>query len=168
MFELPDFQFIFPDAPFSHPQVPGGRAWYDLGTQNGPGLEESRERLFQWIVSLEKTTGVPLEKTILSGFSQGGAMTLDVGLNFGLPLARLCSLSGYLHFQPQKSEVPTPPVLIVHGRDDLVVPVTAAQTAQKELKDIGVKVVYREFEMGHEITPPVLTLMQRFMLGLGA
>jgi phospholipase/carboxylesterase len=166
MFNLPDYQFIFPDAPFPHPQVPGGKAWYALETENYTGIEESRETLFQWIVSLEATTGVPLERTILSGFSQGGAMALDVGLNFGLPLAGLCCLSGYLHFQPYKIDQPTPPILIAHGRQDLVVPVTAAQSAQRELKEIGIQVEYREFDMGHEITPPVLALMQRFILGL--
>lgn len=163
IFNLPDFQFIFPDAPFPHPQVPGGRAWYALDDENYKGLEESREQLFQWVVSLEKTIGVPLERTILAGFSQGGAMTLDVGLNFGLPLAGLCSLSGYLHFQPQATNEPLPPVLLVHGIYDPVVPVVSAKIAHKELQQIGVKLEYQEFQMGHEITPPVIELMERFI-----
>lgn len=90
-------------------------------------------------------------------------MTLDVGLT--LPLAGLCSLSGYLHYQPQKpnEKADFPPVLIVHGTQDPVVPIAAAQQAKEKLTVIGVKVQYQEFAMGHEIQPPVLTLIQEFI-----
>lgn len=163
LFNLPDYQFVFPNAPYAHPQVPGGRAWYSLETNNYRGLPESREQLEQWLRSLESTTGVPLERTILSGFSQGGAMTLDVGL--GLPLAGLCSLSGYLHSQPQP--VSPVPVMIVHGRQDPVVPLVAAQKARDQLTALGIEVDYHKFDMGHEIVPAVLDVMRRFILKVG-
>ncbi|MGK7874302.1 MAG: alpha/beta hydrolase [Xenococcaceae cyanobacterium] len=161
MFNLPDYQFIFPNAPFPHPQVPWGRAWYSLETSDYHGLSESRQILLDWLLSLESTTGVPLSHTILSGFSQGGAMTLDVGLN--LPLAGLCSLSGYLHSKPQATSSTFPPVLIVHGKQDPVVPLKAAQQARDELTALGVAVEYKEFDMGHEIQPAVLALVRSFI-----
>ena len=163
LFNLSEYQFIFPNAPFPHPQTPSGRAWYSLETKDYSGLAKSRQLLVEWLQSLEKTTGVPLSRTILSGFSQGGAMTLDVGLN--LPLAGLCCLSGYLHSQPVASNSTLPPVLIVHGRQDPIVPLKAAQRARDELTALGVTVEYQEFDMGHEVQPPVLTLMQRFISG---
>jgi phospholipase/carboxylesterase len=162
MFDLPEYQLIFPDAPFPHPQVPGGKAWYDLESNNYQGLSQSRSVLLDWLKSLPESTGVPLEKTFLAGFSQGGAMTLDVGLT--LPLAGLCSLSGYLHSQPQTNPISIPPVLIVHGKQDAVVPVQAAQKARDILKSRQISVEYQEFDMGHEIIPEVLTLMQKFIL----
>ncbi|AFY79405.1 putative esterase [Pleurocapsa sp. PCC 7327] len=162
MFNLPDYQFLFPNAPFPHPQVPGGKAWYALETEDYAGILESRQMLFDWLVSLESETGVPLERTILSGFSQGGAMILDIGLN--LPVAGLCSMSGYLHAKPQASNSPLPPILIVHGRQDPVVPVQAARQARDELTAIGATVEYHEFDMGHEIRPAVLDLLQQFIL----
>jgi phospholipase/carboxylesterase len=164
MFNLPGFGFIFPDAPFYHPQVPEGRAWYALETQEYLGLPESRELLRDWLESLESVTGVPLNRTFMAGFSQGGAMTLDVGLT--LPLAGLCSLSGYLHYYPEADKLENtqiPAVLIVHGKQDMVVPLQAAQQARDELKALGVTVNYQEFEMGHEIQPEVLTLMEKFI-----
>ena len=93
---LPNYQFLFPDAPFPHPHVPEGKMWYDLENWNSQQLTEARQLLIDWLKSLENSTKVPLSQTILMGFSQGGAMTLDVGLT--LPLARLVSLSGFLHF----------------------------------------------------------------------
>lgn len=163
MLDLPDFTYIFPDAPFEHPQVPGGRAWYALENKEYNGLAESRQILRDWLLSLPDSTGVPLENTILAGFSQGGAMTLDIGLS--LPLAGLCSLSGYLHASPQQAneKVGLPPVLIVHGTQDPIVPIAAAQRAKDELTAMGVEVKYQEFTMGHEIQPAVLPLMQEFI-----
>ncbi|MGK7945619.1 MAG: alpha/beta hydrolase [Microcystaceae cyanobacterium] len=165
VFNLPSYQFIFPNAPFAHPQVPGGRAWYALETSDYQGLGESRQMLLDWILSLEKQTGVPLSRTVLSGFSQGGAMVLDVGID--LPVAALCVLSGYLHFKPEaEGEVTIPPILIIHGTQDMVVPVTAAQQARDELMGLGALVDYQEFEMGHEIPPPALAKVQQFLQAL--
>lgn len=161
MFDLPQFGYLFPNAPFAHPQVPGGRAWYALDSNEYRGLPQSRQLLLEWMQSLEENTGVPLHRTFMAGFSQGGAMTLDVGLS--LPLAGLCSLSGYLHAQPQAKGDRFPPVLIVHGRQDPVVPVQAAQQAREKLNALGINVEYREFNMGHEIQPPVLTLIEEFI-----
>lgn len=162
---LPDCQFLFPNAPFSHPQVPGGRAWYALETEDFRGLLESRQYLQDWLLSLEAQTGVPLSQTALCGFSQGGAMVLDVGI--GLPVAGISSLSGFLHSKPQVSESPLPPVLMVHGRQDPVVPIQAARQARDELVALGAKVQYQELDMGHEIPPPVVGLLQDFLAGLG-
>ena len=160
---LPDCEFLFPDAPFPHPDVPGGKMWYDLDSQDYRGLGESRQRLIDWLNSLEGSTGVPLSRTILAGFSQGGAMTLDVGLT--LPLAALVSLSGYLHSQPQSAAGNSlPPILIVHGRQDRVVPLSAAQKARDSLTALGASVKYQEFNMGHEILPAVLALVRGFVL----
>lgn len=159
---FPNYQFLFPDAPYPHPRVPGGRMWYNLDRTDYQGLTTSRQQLIDWLKSLESSTGVPLSRTILSGFSQGGAMTLDVGLT--LPLAGLVSLSGYLHSQPQPNSTKFPPVLIVHGRQDQVVTLSAAQRARDALTALQIAVKYQEFDMGHTITPEVLSLMRSFIL----
>lgn len=161
---LPDYQFLFPNAPFPHPYSSVGKAWYDLRTENiYQGLVESRELLTDWLLSLERETGVPLSKTILSGFSQGGAMTLDVGL--GLPLAGLVAMSGYLHSTAEVLPKTTlPPVLIMHGRQDTVVPIQAARSAKETLESQGAVVQYQEFDMGHEINLQMLEVFRNFVI----
>lgn len=136
--------------------------WYDLAREDYKGLSLSQELLTDWLKSLEGSTGVPLESTILSGFSQGGAMALDVGLN--LPVAGLICMSGYLHRTPQDLEPPLPSVLIVHGRQDTVVPLSAAQRVRDYLLNLGAPMQYKEFEMGHEIRPEVLEVIREFIL----
>ena len=136
--------------------------WYDLEREDYKGLTQSQEMLTEWLQSLENLTGIPLTSTILCGFSQGGAMTLDVGLT--LPLAGLICLSGYLHRTPQELEPPLPSVLIVHGKYDNVVPLSAAQRVRDHLMGLGTPMQYKEFEMGHEILPDVLEVIREFIL----
>lgn len=160
---FPGFGYMFPNAPFDHFQISGGKAWYALENPEFTGLESSRQLLLDWLTSLEGTTGVPLEKTIMAGFSQGGAMTLDVGLT--LPLAAVCSFSGYLHYEPQPKENQTyPPTMIIHGTQDPVVPLEAAAKARDELTKIGVAVQYQEFDMAHEINDPAIALFRQFIM----
>jgi phospholipase/carboxylesterase len=168
---LPDYHMAFPDAPFPHPYAEAGRMWYDLPAtysfqsspdfRDQPQLQESRRQLLEWLRSLESTTGIPLEKTVLAGFSQGGAMTLDVGLQ--LPLKALIVLSGYLHAPIASTPSSPPPVLMVHGRQDAVVPLAAAVQARDRLLAAGVNVTYQELDMGHEIQLEVLKLMKSFI-----
>lgn len=141
--------------------------WYEFRGVQGytnqeyQDLTESQQQLTDMLKSLESSTGVPLSRTVLGGFSQGGAMTLDVGLN--LPLAGLVVMSGYLHPFPRQASGTFPPVLIVHGRQDTLVPVSSAQKARDALVDLGVSVQYQEFDMGHEVQPPALVLIRSFI-----
>lgn len=159
---LPEFQFLCVEAPFPHYSVQGGKAWYSLERSDYQGLSESRQMLTEWLKTLPDSTGIPLSKTFLCGFSQGGAMTLDVGVT--LPLGGLICLSGYLHAEPQATAKPLAPTLIIHGRQDMVVPVRAAHQARNILSVLGVKVEYEEFDMGHEIPMPVLPVIRNFVM----
>ena len=164
---------LLPDAPFEHPQVPGGRAWYsfpagydfqsphDFAAQ--ADLQESRQRLGDWMRSLPEQTGIPLEKTIMGGFSQGGAMTLDVGPS--LPLAAMLILSSYSHAPIAQCVTPRP-ALILHGRQDPVVPLPKALDTKAQLEQQGLTVSYHEFDMGHEVSLDALKVASQFCQAL--
>ncbi len=166
-------QALLPNAPFAHPMVPGGRAWYsfppnydfrrphDFAAQ--ADLQESRQRLKAWMESLPEKTGIPLEKTIMGGFSQGGAMTLDIGPQ--LPLAAMLILSGYSHTPIIRCVTPRP-VLVIHGRQDPVVPLAKALDTQAQLTAQDLPVTYREFDMGHEVSLEALKIASQFCLTL--
>lgn len=161
LLNLPEYLFLFADAPLPHPHVPGGKMWYDLESEGYEGIEESRQILINWLESLESSMGVPLSRTILSGFSQGGAMTLDVGLR--LPVAGLVSMSGYLHSEPEPRGDILPPTLLMHGRQDPIVPLRAAYQVRDVFTALEVPLQYREFDMAHEIRPEQVDLMRSFV-----
>lgn len=160
---------LLPDAPFEYDLIPGRRAWYsfppnynfqsthDFNSQ--PDLKESRERLTTWMKSLPAQTGIPLEKTIMGGFSQGGAMTLDVGPQ--LPLAAMLILSSYSH-APISSCVTPRPVLLLHGRQDSVVPLIQAHDTKAQLENQKLNVTYAEFDMGHEVSLDAVRVASQF------
>lgn len=168
-FNLPEYQFLFPNGLFDHEYSEAGKMWYSFtgaGQLNDRSLEQlatSRSVLSDWIRSLADTTGVPLDRTWIAGFSQGGAMTLDIGLD--LPVAGLIVMSGYLHPERPQPQQPTPPVLVVHGKQDNVVPIAAARQTQRVLTQWGCSVEYHEFEMGHSIVPEVLQVIRQFVIG---
>lgn len=173
MISIP-FQGLLPDAPFDHPMVPGGKQWYgfppdydfrsphDFDSQGD--LLHSRQQLKAWMESLPEKTGIPLEKTIMGGFSQGGAMTLDVGLQ--IPLAAMLILSGYSH-APIGPCVSPRPVLVIHGRQDPVVPLSKALDTKTQLAQQGIDVTYQEFDMGHEVSLDALRVASQFCQNLG-
>jgi phospholipase/carboxylesterase len=166
-FKLPEYQFLFPNGIFDHEYSDEGKMWYSftgagqLNDRSSSQLATSREVLSEWVQSLPDSTGIPLDRTWIAGFSQGGAMTLDIGLD--LPVAGLIVLSGYLHPDRAKPAQAAPPVLIVHGRQDDVVPIGAARKSQETLTQWGVDVQYQEFDMGHSIVPEVLDVVRNFV-----
>ena len=174
MISIP-FRGLLPDAPFPHPMVPGGRQWYgfppnydfrmqhDFGAQ--ADLQESRKLLGEWMRSLPEKTGVPLEKTIMGGFSQGGAMTLDVGPS--LPLAAMLILSSYSHM-PIAQCVSPRPVLVLHGNQDPVVPVAKSVDTKNQLEQQGQSVTYCTFDMQHEVSLDALKVASQFCVEISA
>ncbi len=166
-FKLPEYQFLFPNGTFDHEYSETGKMWYSftgagqLNDRSVTQLDTSREVLTTWIESLPASTGIPLDRTWIAGFSQGGAMTLEIGLD--LPVAGLIVLSGYLHQNRAKPPQSAPPVLLLHGRQDNVVPIAAAQKSREILTQWGVDVQYQEFDMGHSIAPEVLDAVRGFV-----
>ncbi len=166
-FNLPEYQFLFPNGLFDHEYSEDGKMWYSftgagqLTDRSITQLVTSREVLTTWIESLPASTGIPLDRTWIAGFSQGGAMTLEIGLD--LPVAGLIVLSGYLHPDRVKPQQAAPPVAIVHGRQDDVVQIAAARKSQEVLTQWGVDVLYQEFDMGHSIVPEVLQVVRQFV-----
>ena len=134
-------------APEPHPGGMG-RQWYGLFPGDWQAVSPAVEQLQQRLEALEQTP-IPLSRTVLIGFSQGGAMAVHAGCN--LPLAGVIGCSAYGH--PNWTAPPwRPPVLLLHGLNDEVVPPEASANLQAELKE-GSSVDCRlmNFPGGHAI-----------------
>ncbi|MCL2932936.1 MAG: alpha/beta hydrolase, partial [Trichodesmium sp. MAG_R03] len=86
----------------------------------------------------------------------------DVGVT--LPLAGLIILSSYLHSPLQPSVEKLPPILMVHGTEDQVLPIQQGRRSHETFKNLGADIQYQEFDMGHEIRPEILKLMRSFVI----
>ncbi len=124
-----------------------GRQWYGLFPADWAAVPAAVERLKKRINDLGSTE-IPLEATVLLGFSQGGAMAMAAGCD--LPLAGLIACSAYPHPKWQAPLI-RPPVLLLHGRQDDVVPHSAALTLKEELVQSNQTCDLFSFDNGHAI-----------------
>jgi phospholipase/carboxylesterase len=113
-----------------------------------------------WLDELARSTGIPTERTILGGFSQGAVMTHAMGLGAGRPRpAAMLAFSGFIPtvegFDLDLS-LPLPPVAIGHGTYDNVISVEFGREARDRLTAAGADVTYRESPIRHGIDPGFL------------
>lgn len=149
-------------APLPHPSG-SGRQWYDLQQPNWPQLPLARTQLRERLLAL--ATEVPLQQTVLLGFSQGAAMALDVATaGSGMPLAGLISCSGYPHPGWQPTAASLPKILLTHGEQDPVVPFAASQALERSLAEAGGSVRRIAFPGGHCIDPDLIATMRDFLV----
>ncbi len=158
-------RFIFPHAPQRPVTINGGmvmRAWYDIKEmdlrkrEDVEGIEASRQILENFI-QREKEAGIPTEKILLAGFSQGGVIILHTGLRYPEPLAGLMALSTYLAL-PDKLETEahpanlTIPIFMAHGTMDPVIPIQQGKNSADQLKQTGYAVSWHEYPMQHAVS----------------
>lgn len=160
-----DVRFVFPHAPKLPVTINGGMvmpAWYDI-------LEMSIERSVDetqlkqsaaWVHALiehEIERGIAAERIVLAGFSQGGAVAYEAGLTFPKKLAGIMALSTYLATKDTlvaEAVQAQTPILVQHGNQDPIVPVTLGQMATEWLEAKGYSVQYQTYPMAHQVSGP--------------
>ena len=163
--EWPALRFVFPHAPVMPVTINSGyamRAWYDIVSldfsqprEDAAGVRRAIGEV-DALISRERDRGVPPNRVILAGFSQGGAITLAAGLRREAPLAGLVALSTYLPLAAETAAEATPkglatPVFMAHGAQDSVVPLSAGQKSADLMKGLGVDVAMRRYPMPHSV-----------------
>jgi len=161
---LPQAAFVSPHAPESCGQSPGGRQWFALTfrdpNERWVGVNKAAPVLERFIDAELHRHGLPPAALALVGFSQGTMMALHVGLRRAAPPAAIVGYSGLLVLPDGKPEAVAaeiksrPPVLLVHGdRDDLIPPQALFQ-ATEGLAALGVPVEWHlSAGIGHGIDP---------------
>ncbi len=143
---LPDALFVAPNAPFAFDMAPFGHQWFSLQDLSPParlaGCQRAAPILDKFIDDKLADTGFDEAATALIGFSQGTMMALYVGLRRPRPLAGIVGYSGMLVGRELLADAikSRPPVLLVHGDEDQVVPVAALHDAVEGLTAVGVDV----------------------------
>jgi len=171
---LPDTLFVAPDAPEAIPMMPSGLQWFPIPWIDGSSEEEA-ERGMQaaaadldaFLDALMVDEDVLPEQVVLFGFSQGTMMALHVGPRREDEVAGIVGFSGRL-LAPDllKEEVRTrPPVMLIHGDQDDLVPAQSLPEAAEALQAAGWRDVYAHVMKGtgHGIAPDGLEVALAFM-----
>ncbi|MEL6101337.1 MAG: alpha/beta fold hydrolase [Pseudomonadota bacterium] len=171
---LPDTLFVAPDAPEELPGMPGGFQWFPIPWLDGSSEEEAErgmaaafKDLNAFLDALMVDEDVLPEQVVLFGFSQGTMMALHVAPRREDAVAGVVAFSGRL-LSPDllTDEVQVrPPVLLVHGDADEVVPLQSLPQAAEALQEAGWQDVYAHVMKGtgHGIAPDGLSVALAFM-----
>ncbi|HEX2161201.1 MAG TPA: hypothetical protein VHF88_05195 [Thermoleophilaceae bacterium] len=152
---------VTPRGPLSLP--PGGAHWYAVARVGYPDPETfgaAYASLTAWHDALAAETGIPPQRTVVGGFSQGAVMSYAVGLGPRRPRpAGILGLSGFIPTVPGWApdlDRPLPRVAIGHGTLDPVIPVEFGHRARATLEAAGADLLYREYPLPHTIDPAFL------------
>lgn len=143
---LPDAVFAAPDAPEPYDGAPMGRQWFSLEDRTPSVLHAGAARaapLLDATIDAELVRlGLPGDAVALMGFSQGAMMALHAGLRRRPPPRGILAYSGALLDTPGLAAecAGHPPVLLVHGRVDEVVPFARGPASESVLQRLGIPV----------------------------
>lgn len=153
---------LLPRGPLSLP--PGGAHWYivrDIGYPDQPTFTQTFAAASAWLDGALEEAGVPIDRTVLGGFSQGAVMSYALGLAATRPRpAGIIAMSGFIPsvdgFELTLESAGLP-VSISHGTYDPVIGVDFGRDARDRLRAAGADVLYREDPVAHQIAPGALT-----------
>lgn len=172
-------RWVFPHAPIRPVTLNGGmpmRAWFDIvgldrrSEEDEAGIRESGEGV-RALVGREKERGIPAERIVLAGFSQGGAMALHTALRETERLAGVLALSTYLPLagtleaeaHPANAAVP---LFMAHGTADPIVPLTLGESSRNRLRSLGHEVDWHTYPMPHSVCAEEVADVREWLLGV--
>jgi phospholipase/carboxylesterase len=159
-------RFVFPHAPVRPVTLNGGypmRAWYDIfgfdrqSRQDIEGIRAADVAICE-LIARENERGVPNERIVLAGFSQGGAMAVYTGARQTAALAGIMALSCYL-LQPERLAAEhtaaslQSPIFMAHGNHDELLPVALGTQTRDLLQSTGYSVAWHAYPMAHSVSP---------------
>lgn len=172
-------RFVFPHAPVRPVTLNGGmamRAWYDLYTldRGGPvdeaGIEES-SGILETLIERERQRGVAVDRIVVAGFSQGGAIAINTLLRTRDRLAGLLALSTWIAL-PAALESggfdKSVPVFMAHGQFDPMVPMQYGRMSADRLVGAGFDVEWHDYPMAHGVCPQQIGDISRWLVSVFA
>ena len=165
-------RFIFPHAPIRPVTINQGmrmRAWYDILQLGGGPEDEKGLRASQKLTEeLVRAQGLPANRIVLAGFSQGGAIALLTALRYPERLAGVMALSTYLPLartlaSERSAANQDVPIFMAHGRYDDLIPLDRAHASREALEKLGYAVEWHDYPMPHSVCAPEVADIAAFL-----
>lgn len=165
LLQVPDMNYLLVNAPDHYF---GGYSWYDYEGDPAPGVERSREMLFE-VLDVQREAGFPTEQTMVFGFSQGCLMTLEVGFRYPHKLAGCIGVSGYSNdpvglLASRSSVAKEQQFLQTHGTMDPVVPFERTQNQVEQFQAAGMQIEFEQYPKAHTIVEPEWRRIREFIV----
>ena len=174
--DLP-LRFLFPHAPMRAVTINNGmemRAWYDISMNDlarlpdEEGIRESQAEV-ERLIARERSRGIDSSRIIVAGFSQGGAIALQVGLRHANRLGGVMALSTYLALgESLETEAAAAnratPIFMAHGTEDQIVPLRLAELSRSTLQSRGYEVEWHTYPMPHGVCAEEVEAAAKFIL----
>ncbi len=170
-------RYVFPHAPQRPVTINNGyvmRAWYDIRVvdlqrqEDEAGLRESQRQIAA-LIDAERARGMPAERIVLMGFSQGCAMTLMTALRYPERLGGAVGMSGYLPLAPttaaeRHAANADLPLFLGHGTQDPIVALSRGAAARDALRALGHEVQWHDYPMPHSVCPEEIAHINAWLL----
>jgi len=173
---IANLRFILPHAPVRPVSINNGHAmpaWYDIyglnhdSQQDESGIRETEANIVA-LIAHELSQGIPAQRIVLAGFSQGGAMALHTAIRYPHRLAGILALSTYL---PLKSFLLADrnianldvPIFMAHGEFDNVITLATSQASKAALESAGYVINWHEYAMGHSVCAEEISDIRDFL-----
>jgi phospholipase/carboxylesterase len=166
------FLVLCPQGPVTTPIAPNvnGHGWFPITMDAPPdpvAFERGLQAITVFLAAVRDRYPVAPDKLALLGFSQGGVMAYALALREPGGFAAVAALSTWLPPHLARGAAPDAlrgiPVLVQHGTQDPLIDVARGRESVETLRALGANVVYREYGMGHEISPAGLGELSRFL-----
>jgi len=172
----PPLRFVFPHAPVRPVTINNGmsmRAWYDIAAfdlnarQDEAGMRASIGEV-ETLIEREHSRGVPSDRIVLAGFSQGGAIALAAGLRHPQRLAGIVALSTYLPLHAalageRSAANAATPIFWGHGSVDPVVVLQRGIDSRDLLQSLGYALEWHTYPMAHAVCPEEIGDLRRWL-----
>ena len=169
-------RYLFPNAPVMPVTINGGYqmpAWYDItgadivSRQDEAGMRKTRTEI-EAVIANEKSRGIPANRIVIAGFSQGCAMALMIGLRHSEKLAGIVGMSGYLPLAEKTAAErnvanQTTPIFLAHGSHDGVVVLPRGIETRTVLTTMGYTVDWHEYPMEHSVCPQEIADLEAWL-----
>jgi len=173
----PDIRYVFPHAPVRPVTLNGGmamRAWYDIVDLAPGSRDHDQKGIAQSVnqaaalVRRERERGIAANRIVIAGFSQGGAIALQLALRFPETLAGLIALSTYLlldhRLEKDRLEANEGiPVFVGHGTVDPMVPYMLGERVASRLRTLGHPVEFHGYPMPHSVCPEEISDLKTWL-----
>ena len=173
-------RFIFPHAPFrqvTFAHKTPMRAWFDIAgldestaNYDEAGIYES-QRLIDELIEQEIERGIPSDKIVLAGFSQGGSIALHTGLRYPKKLAGILALSTFLPLANKLAlekniANQNTKIAMFHGNEDHVIAINWAKKSHENLKALGFQVEWHVYSMHHTVCIEEIKAIEQWLIAI--